>query len=631
MASGWSAVVPNGASLAHECASGFICCRAGSNPMSVRRWFPIQVSSTAPSHGLFIKSLHLSFGKAFDQTLVKINNPLVARTMGSTSPTSRPGSPRHPVDEPPKWEQRKTIIAELYEENELKDVMQVRKNDHRESQYKKQISRWGFNRKYVRGVEYKAIIRKKRKRKKEGENTECLLRSRRISDKNIVPFEERMISSKKISEEDTFSDIQTPHSLSCHTPIPLDGGSTTLQIPLRLCPQQRTAAVEFPKPTFFASFTSSEPDVTPHADDSSESAPKASYYPIQSAPLDGQLLDYLNKGMTSKSSPHLKVTHSTILHNSRPGMPSTVACFAGLQVRTPLIYKSQNIPSTEVQSSTPTPKPPCSMIELQHLSEQALVEEIFYISQEAGIVNRDIPLDSDIPEASDVISAASLCSECNSNPGDCTLRQRLSVMVHHSQTGKLSLSEAQELSGTYVRTLATARSHSLICLVHIAVDLVWILATSGRRHIVSKLATNLLQLPSNLFDAGQCSQRILLASSALTLAQQTKCKEALSLIKTALGASYEDILEVSLRVSSQQLDSSVLTFERAVIELTSGRIREIGWQLFDCDSSNGLGNVETWYRTSSGELRREEVTVRGVALQAVVEVEYQRRQQIILV
>jgi hypothetical protein len=78
----------------------------------------------------------------------------------------------------------------------------------RENQYKKQITKWGLNKKHVRADEYKVMLRKKRKRMTEqGKETRFVLHGNEVDDQNILRFEERMIKSGKIQEDDTFSEI----------------------------------------------------------------------------------------------------------------------------------------------------------------------------------------------------------------------------------------------------------------------------------------------------------------------------------------------------------------------------------------------------------------------------------------
>ncbi|MCJ1460721.1 hypothetical protein MMC28_011103 [Mycoblastus sanguinarius] len=106
------------------------------------------------------------------------------------------------------WEDRKAAIEELYTSKPLKDTMRVMEKDHlfkaTESQYKKQLRKWGLDHKRIKGPEYKAIIRKQRSREQQGlgDKSRFVLRGVEVGNSKIVGFQER----NKINDEDRLSD-----------------------------------------------------------------------------------------------------------------------------------------------------------------------------------------------------------------------------------------------------------------------------------------------------------------------------------------------------------------------------------------------------------------------------------------
>ncbi|KAF2649227.1 hypothetical protein K491DRAFT_669339 [Lophiostoma macrostomum CBS 122681] len=138
--------------------------------------------------------------------------------------TSSLGAFHFPVAEAAEWDHHKPRIAELYEKKELKEVMQILKDEHgftaSESQYKKQLAKWGLNKKNVKSGEYKAMIRKQRDRAKDGKDTEFYIHGNKVPAVNIARFEERWRKKEGLGEGDAFDDVPTPKSLTFRTPSP---------------------------------------------------------------------------------------------------------------------------------------------------------------------------------------------------------------------------------------------------------------------------------------------------------------------------------------------------------------------------------------------------------------------------
>lgn len=122
------------------------------------------------------------------------------------------------------WEPHKEKITGLYQDMELHEVMKTMKDQYyfapTLNQYKKQISKWGLDKKRIKGAEYKAMLKKKRKRELEapGKESRFILHGEEVPQSKIARFEERMQKSGKINEDDTLSDVATPASLACLTP-----------------------------------------------------------------------------------------------------------------------------------------------------------------------------------------------------------------------------------------------------------------------------------------------------------------------------------------------------------------------------------------------------------------------------
>lgn len=81
------------------------------------------------------------------------------------------------------------------------------------------------------------------------------------------------------------------------------------------------------------------------------------------------------------------------------------------------------------------------------------------------------------------------------------------------------------------------------------------------------------------------------------------------------------------QLGTQYFVPTTLSFERAVIELTSGRVRAFedhqGWSFFDYDAQDHP--TPTWYRNVYGKIKKEELFVRSMALRALIEVENRQR------
>ena len=100
----------------------------------------------------------------------------------------RPTSSQH-------WKDQKASITEAYTNMRLSD------------QYKKQLHKWGLDSKRIKAPEYKAMIRKKRRREDgvPSKKTVFLLRGKEVEDDKIA----RLEKSRKITDGDHFSDRPT--------------------------------------------------------------------------------------------------------------------------------------------------------------------------------------------------------------------------------------------------------------------------------------------------------------------------------------------------------------------------------------------------------------------------------------
>jgi hypothetical protein len=129
----------------------------------------------------------------------------------------------------PSWRLLKNTICELYATNELKDVMRIMVEEYEfraryktvhsmlllfpiltiksEKLYKTKFHDWGINTKRIKSCEYKAILKKKRKREQNspGKATKFQLHGEIVLDDKIVGWETRMRKRRRITENDTFS------------------------------------------------------------------------------------------------------------------------------------------------------------------------------------------------------------------------------------------------------------------------------------------------------------------------------------------------------------------------------------------------------------------------------------------
>ena len=78
----------------------------------------------------------------------------------------------------------------------------------REKQYKTQIKKWNLDTKYIKGSEYLAMIKTKRRREREDPPKDTLftLRGRIVDPKDITRFEKRAIKKGQITADESLSD-----------------------------------------------------------------------------------------------------------------------------------------------------------------------------------------------------------------------------------------------------------------------------------------------------------------------------------------------------------------------------------------------------------------------------------------
>lgn len=215
--------------------------------------------------------------------------------------------------------------------------------------------------------------------------------------------------------------------------------------------------------------------------------------------------------------------------------------------------------------------------------------------------------------------------------------------------GQLTPQAAEMLCRGAVHALLSAPKPPLASLLRIAADIIWISLHAQQSSNTSELATA-GHFPPELLDPKQSQMlyRPLASHTALTLSQSAHPKEAILTLKSVLGIEgFEDLREVyeyfissssssSFSSLSANLSSSTLSFERAVTELTSGRVRafrnggEGGWMFFDCDAEEESEPARTWYREvlangAGVRLKKEEIIVRAIAVRTMVEIEFQRR------
>ncbi|KAF2188362.1 hypothetical protein K469DRAFT_536359, partial [Zopfia rhizophila CBS 207.26] len=109
---------------------------------------------------------------------------------------------------PPDWDRYRNTISDLYSTSELKKAIKAMRDIHNfkasENQYKKQIAKWGLDTKRIKGTEYKAMLKKKRKRESDepGKLSQFFLCGQRVPSPNITRYKERMLKCGKITETD---------------------------------------------------------------------------------------------------------------------------------------------------------------------------------------------------------------------------------------------------------------------------------------------------------------------------------------------------------------------------------------------------------------------------------------------
>ena len=131
----------------------------------------------------------------------------------------------------PGWGLLKNTICELYATSELKDVMRIMVDKHNfraryenvhsmlpffpmltvksEKLYKTKFRDWGIDTKRIKPCEYKAMLKRKRKREQDnpGKATEFQLHGEIVPDDKIARWETRMRKRGRITENDAFSQI----------------------------------------------------------------------------------------------------------------------------------------------------------------------------------------------------------------------------------------------------------------------------------------------------------------------------------------------------------------------------------------------------------------------------------------
>jgi hypothetical protein len=192
------------------------------------------------------------------------------------------------------------------------------------------------------------------------------------------------------------------------------------------------------------------------------------------------------------------------------------------------------------------------------------------------------------------------------------------------------MGRAEMLCRGIVRELFTPQEPPLASLLRVAVDIIWLWVRSQNVAEAAKFAV-LGKFPYNLLDPGQCESlyRPLVVQAALILAQAGHCKEAILTLKSVLGPDFEELRQVWEFSIAQDLNATTLPFERSVMELTGGRVQVFhngtGWLFFDNAAEAELVPAKVWYRDEAGNLKREEMIVRGTAMRTMVEVQYQQR------
>ena len=79
--------------------------------------------------------------------------------------------------------------------------------------YKIKFQEWGIDTKKIKTHEYKAILKKKRKRERDepGKATKFQLHGQHVPEHKIARWETGMRSKGKITEDETFSEIREHH------------------------------------------------------------------------------------------------------------------------------------------------------------------------------------------------------------------------------------------------------------------------------------------------------------------------------------------------------------------------------------------------------------------------------------
>lgn len=149
---------------------------------------------------------------------------------------------------PQDWEPYKEAITEFYNAMELKGpngviVAMEREYSFKatENQYKKQFAKWGLDTKRIKAAEYGAIVRKKRQR--EGKESEILLRGEKVSIKNIERFEKR----RRITEQHPLYNAATPPDLVLRTPSPQPAQTSDILLPVANSPSAETGYAFHPR------------------------------------------------------------------------------------------------------------------------------------------------------------------------------------------------------------------------------------------------------------------------------------------------------------------------------------------------------------------------------------------------
>ncbi|KAK3390815.1 Clr5 domain-containing protein [Podospora didyma] len=127
-------------------------------------------------------------------------------------------------NKPEDWEPYRELIANLYNEMKLKDVMTEMQMVYHfkatEKQYKTQLKKWNLDTKYIKSSEYLAMIQTKRQREAENppKETRFVLRGRPVDPKDITRFEKRAIKKGLIKAGDPVYSQEPIEDLEYDTP-----------------------------------------------------------------------------------------------------------------------------------------------------------------------------------------------------------------------------------------------------------------------------------------------------------------------------------------------------------------------------------------------------------------------------